>query len=446
MKKTEFNALFQKHVKDNLSPSQEERDLVSDIYASVCDLLGVGHCLQIGSYPRFTAVSPIHDLDVLYVIGKRESSDPDPSQVLADLQKLFLSKYVNPTAYRVEIARQTHSITLKFLSGEQEVISVDVVPAYVDGQNEFREDKYVVPEILNKTSHKKREEMYADFSQRHQKMAWIKSDPRGYIHITSQIDAANNDFRKAVKFIKGWSYLWKEKDESFKLKSFHIERIITQYFWINRNADIFDAVFWFFCDLPKNLGQSWIPDRADTSKHIDEYVDSLTPAEKDLMIQARDHFLIRLEEFTSDSSLASLLNPEVHSRAVGKNGFSSEEYLFDYRIPVLLDKNEPLSIHGKVLPPEGGVGEFILSAAGIIDVDRKIDFQITEKCPGASYKWKVKNDDRSEEPRGEINDHRTRNNPESTKYKGKHYAECYAIKSGVCVARERQHVTIGIFS
>ncbi len=446
MKKSEFNVLFRKYVKDNLSPKPEERELISYIYAAIQNVLGMDHCLQIGSYPRFTSVTPVHDLDILYVIGKRESIDPDPSLVLNQLERELNTGFVNPTEYRIEIARQTHSITLKFLKGREEIFSVDVVPAYIDGQNEYREDKYVVPEILSKTEHKERTEIYQDIAKSGGKMAWIPSDPRGYITITSEIDANNSDFRKAVKFVKKWSFLCKDMDDTFKLKSFHIERIITQYFRQNPNIEIFDAVFWFFCDLPRNLEKSWIPDRANTAVHIDAYVDDLTSVERVLMIQSRDYFLIKLEEFSVDSSVEDLLESGVHIRATNTSGRTSEEYLFDSKIATLLEDDATLSIHGKVLPREGGIGEFILDMVGVIDVDRKIDFQIVEKCPGASYKWKVKNDNHSEEPRGEINDNRTRNNPESTRYKGRHFAECYAIRNGVCVARARQDVVIGVFS
>lgn len=446
MKKSEFNVLFRKYVKDNLSPKPEERQLISDIYAAVQNVLGADHCLQIGSYPRFTSVTPVHDLDILYIIGKRESTDPNPVSVLNELARELNKGFVNPTKYNLEIEHQTHSITLKFLNGKEEIFSVDVVPAYINGQNEYREDKYIVPEILLKTEHKKRTEIYQALSKSHGRMKWIPSDPRGYIRITSEIDANNADFRKAVKFVKKWSFLCKDMDDTFKLKSFHIERIITQYFRQDSNIEIFDAVFWFFCDLPKNLEKSWIPDRADTAVHIDAYVDDLTSEERILMIQARDYFLIKLEEFSIDSSVEDLLDPGVHVRATNISGHTSEEYLFDSKIATLLEDDAPLSIHGEVLRRDGGIAEFILDATGIIDSDRKIDFQIVEKCPGASYKWKVKNDNQSEEPRGEITDHRTRNNPESTKYKGKHFAECYAIKGGICIARARQDVVIGIFS
>ncbi|NIT99702.1 MAG: hypothetical protein GWN01_01780 [Nitrosopumilaceae archaeon] len=76
-------------------------------------------------------------------------------------------------------------------------------------------------------------------------------------------------------------------------------------------------------------------------------------------------------------------------------------------------------------------------------MDRKIEFRISTDDTGADlYKWKVKNDDSSEEPRGEISDHHTKNDPESSKYRGNHYVECYAIRDGVCIAKARQNVVI----
>ena len=80
----------------------------------------------------------------------------------------------------------------------------------------------------------------------------------------------------------------------------------------------------------------------------------------------------------------------------------------------------------------------------LIDVERKIDFVSDFKGPYRIdlFKWKVRNDNSSPQPRGEITDHRTRNNPESTKYKGTHFVECYAIRDGVCIARNKQLVVL----
>ena len=68
MKKNDINVKFREHAR-KLSPSTEEQELISDIYQSYNDLLGNDKCIQVGSYPRFTAISPIHDLDLIYFLG-----------------------------------------------------------------------------------------------------------------------------------------------------------------------------------------------------------------------------------------------------------------------------------------------------------------------------------------------------------------------------------------
>ena len=78
MKKSNINALLRSYVKENLTPTTEDIQFVSNIYQSFNDLLGVNNCIQIGSYPRYTAIKPLHDLDVLYIMGDWNSSTTNP--------------------------------------------------------------------------------------------------------------------------------------------------------------------------------------------------------------------------------------------------------------------------------------------------------------------------------------------------------------------------------
>lgn len=59
MKKDEFNIKLRDFAK-TLSPTSNERELISKIYQSFSDLLGENNCIQIGSYPRLTAITPVH--------------------------------------------------------------------------------------------------------------------------------------------------------------------------------------------------------------------------------------------------------------------------------------------------------------------------------------------------------------------------------------------------
>lgn len=71
MRKNELNAKYRRYVKDNLSPTPSGREMVGKIYDAVKGALGED-CLLIGSYARFTAGRPLHDLDVLFIAGKFE--------------------------------------------------------------------------------------------------------------------------------------------------------------------------------------------------------------------------------------------------------------------------------------------------------------------------------------------------------------------------------------
>lgn len=432
MKREEFNTAFRQHAKERLSPTEVERQTVSAIYQSLQDVLGTNSCLQIGSYPRFTAITPLHDLDVLYILGQWKPEAHDPSSALESLHKTLSASFKNPTKWRIEIARQTHSITIRFLQGDEEKLSVDVVPAYISGRNEFGGDMYVVPEIARR-GHAARAREYQSLAATRGQMQWIKTDPRGYIEVARLTNDANSDFRKTVKLVKAWHYSCKEAFDS-KLKSFHIEQVLTGYFR-ESETDIFGAVYRFFVDLPDTIRKPQIPDRADSTKFIDEYVGTLGLPERRSIIEARDGFLIKLENFQPGQSVASLLKAEMRERKS-----ASEAYLFDRGIPVLTDR--PIAIVGEV-QPRAGFRAFILDALGLIEIDRRISFRLkTPLDEPTLYKWKVKNDDSSPQPRGEITDHRTLNDPEATSYNGNHYVECFAIKNGICVAKARQAVKL----
>lgn len=434
MKNDELAALMRKIVRDDLSPSEVDRTFVTTVYESIRSLLGEGNTLQIGSYPRFTAVRPLHDLDVLYVLGNWDPETHDPSAALAALEALARSTYRNPTEYRVEISRQTHSVTIKFYDRRDEVFAVDIVPAYVEGLNDFRQDKYVVPEIALQPR-AQRLRTYAETASRRHEMRWIKSDPRGYIEVSRRLNDANPDFRKAAKFVKSWRASCKRADDEFPLKSFHAEIAIAHYFGRNAGASIFDAVFAFFCSLPDYLTYPQFPDRADATKNIDDYVAGISHADRKKALEYRDAFLIALEQVTTEADVRALLLARRHKRAG-----SSEAYLFDQRIPVLVDAE--VTIRATVLAKPGFL-QSILSRAGIILADRQIKFEVGPNPPVADlFKWKVKNDDDCGSPRGEITDHRTYCDPERTAYRGNHYVECFAIRGGVCIAKAKQNVVL----
>jgi hypothetical protein len=435
MRKDRWNALLRTYVEQHLSPRPRERKLVVDVYASICDVIGAANALQIGSYPRFTAITPLHDLDVLFVLGEWDPQQHNPAHALADLRDRLTNEYENPTEYDIRIELQTHSVTVRYLEGDDEIFAADVVPAYIEGKNADGDDMNVVPEIAVRP-HFERRALKDAVAHGEREMTWIKTDPRGYINAATRLNQANEDFRKAVKFAKGWRHHRKGANPKFALKSFHLEQIITGLVADRRKADIFDLIFEFFIRLPDFVRYPQIPDRADPARNIDEYVGELTFDDRRDIARARDGFLIALENFQDGEDVTDLISAEPRERKSNE-----EAYLFDQRIP-MLDEHS-FDIVGHVLEREGGFRAFILSAGGLIRVNRKVRFRLGDNAPAADiYKWKVKNDDNSPQPRGEITDGQTKNDPEETKYNGEHFVECYAIRNGVCIGRGRQNVVL----
>jgi hypothetical protein len=429
MKKNNFNLKLREYSK-TLSPKSHEQDLIGKVYQSFNDLFGINNCIQIGSYPRFTSITPIHDLDILYILGSWDENNHTPSATLQNLFNQINNSHINPTSYTKKVSLQTHSVTVEFWQSTNMILSIDIVPAYSYGKNEYSQDTYKVPEVIKERNHTKRNTLTWDASNSH---SWINSDPRGYIKVATEV-GANPDFRKTVKFVKRWKNNLCDKDQNLKLKSFHLEQVVTKIFRQNPNIEIFDAIFTFFINLPLVINTpNQIQDRANSGKFIDDYLVKLTSEQKEKIKYARDGFLIKLEALEENTTIDSLIDIVFYHRKS-----ITEQFLFDKKIPVL--KEEVLTINGWI--QSDGKDFRRLGPTGVIDNGYFIRFEVFMPIAVDYYSWKVKNDDKCIQPRGEITDHHTMNTPEQTKYKGNHYVECYAIRNGVCVAISRQNVIL----
>ena len=112
------------------------------------------------------------------------------------------------------------------------------------------------------------------------------------------VSETEGEFRKTTKIIKKWKNNLAEADSSLKLKSFHLEQVVTRYFQAQNSLEIFDAIFKFFVELPEMLNNpNQLEDRANKGKFIDDYLAELSDYQKGKIRFARDGFLVRLEDF-----------------------------------------------------------------------------------------------------------------------------------------------------
>ena len=448
MKKDEFNRRFRDYA-STLSPTETERRTLASIYQSFFNLLGQENCLQIGSYPRYTAITPIHDLDILYILGHWGGGQPNPSEALQKLKSEIERNYQNPTQFSCAVSVQSHSVTVSYLSSGKEVFSVDIVPAYrKDEKNEFGDDTYKVPEIANSRQGTNRRHHYARLREEGGSIKWIDSDPRGYIKVAHDLDqSTNGEFRRTVKLVKKWKTALKAKDEKLNLKSFHLEQVIVGYFQNNQGLEIFDAIFKFFVELPEIIDNpNQIRDRANHNAFIDDYLKDLTKGSKERIKQARDYFLVSLENFSGGNEcIGDLFSDVGFFERLG----TSEEFLFDYGIPVLIEEPN-FTIDGYLQQKKGGFRPVWLSQMKnpVSKWGEKIEFSIRKDVRKDYTLWKVQNDKEcreardKRETRGEITRNQTSNHPEITAYIGDHYVECFAVKNNVCIARAKIEVRI----
>ena len=258
-----INNKFQNYAQKNLSPKENERNFISKEGERVQSFLK-GETFRSGSYARFTAITPVNDLDVVWVLPEKlmlkvfhektvkKSTAIDPKidlqihNIIDDLARELEKKY-RDTGINVEIKAQTHSVGIYFL--DKNDFSIDIVPAIPinEEKNKFGDCFFLVPEILLK-SHKARNKLYKFIEEGKitGNIKWIKSDPKGYKNNARRLNEKNPDFRKAVKFPKRWKHNSKQQNDDFPLKSFHIEAIITSYFEENASITCFEAVERFF--------------------------------------------------------------------------------------------------------------------------------------------------------------------------------------------------------
>ena len=155
------------------------------------------------------------------------------------------------------------------------------------------------------------------------------------------------------------------------------------------------------------------------------------------------------EIFGDDFGVTSTTVTKATEAHIGR-ARNTEQFLdHDLNIPVQIDPRYRLALGARVLPLHGFRTYDLQKHGNVIGKYRTIRFSLAKCNVPAPYTvyWKVRNT--GEEAiqadciRGQIKpDDGTRWRDEPTKYRGKHYVECYVIKNGVCVATAHQNVII----
>lgn len=299
----ERNDRIATYSREHLSPTKGQRSKVSTRYEELKGFLKAS-CFQSGSYARFTAVRPPKDLDVIWVCAD-ERITREPRPILDTLATTLIEAYRRNSSERVKFEVQDHSITIIFVDDPDD-FSIDVVPAAeTSRKNEFGDPIYCVPEI-QKLSHIQRKSFTGPAS-------WIYSDPKGYIVEAQQLeDQTDGRFRKCAKVVKAWRQKHKkELGDQFKLKSFHVEQLVTRHLRPRQSDTILQVLRAVFGGLNRAIEAPTIPDRANPQAFIDQYVADLTLPEKAKILNLQKEafsIVIRLESAESADEVDHLMD------------------------------------------------------------------------------------------------------------------------------------------
>lgn len=308
-------SVLSQYISSKLTPDETERGIITELYTELQSILSQ-KCFQTGSYARFTANKPLHDLDVIWKLPPEtarrirtqltkaiQPEDVDINDVLNDLKSKLEIEYKNLNRI-VSIGIQSHSVTIEFdiplEDGEIFKFSIDVVPGIeLEETDRFGENMFIVPEIGLMSKYKRLIKYESG-----EKIDWIKSDPKGYIEYARQMNEKNELFRKVTKFLKSWKWKQKHLFEDFKLKSFNIELIVAKLIE-EEGADSGVALIKeFYIRLSEFIATPQFFDFAyekEGNKFIDEYLNEVPQNIKDYILRKSSEALAKIQSIQNDN-------------------------------------------------------------------------------------------------------------------------------------------------
>ncbi|MDP1815192.1 MAG: hypothetical protein Q8K92_12150 [Leadbetterella sp.] len=419
---TSSESIVSSLVRDFYSPTKEEKEFVEQEYERLDKILE-GKIFQSGSYARYTAITPLNDLDVIWILSEENkkqiiSGDLNLKDILNDFAVKLKDEY-NKTGVRVKTEAQEHSVRVEFVEKEGD-FTIDVTPAReLSEDNEFGYPLYKIPEIDTSGD-----------------VVWVKSDPKGYIELAKRVNNNTPNFRKATKLLKAWRRAWKHKKNfgnvEFKLKSFHLELIIQDIIKKFPDYTILDIVNCVFYNIENIIGSKNYPDRAG-NRYVDDYIDELTGDQKRIIKIASKSGAILLQKIQKKYENAEMVET-LHKLASG------EEFIEAYGYDISANKLTTPIFCIEAIKNENQSSY----KSGIVNLENgdSVKFKAVflpnfhhTKSKISKYFYKVTNtgDDalKVRQLRGEINLGSTLNTTESAVFRGTHFVECFGVNDQV---------------
>lgn len=385
------------------------------------------HCRQVGSYGRNTAIHGISDLDMVFELPAKDLErfkkvqGNGPSQMLQEVKNSLKERYP-----KTKIRGDGQVVVVEF-----EKFRVEVLPAFYNADD----NSYTYGDTNDGGS-------------------WCKCKPIQEIDaFNGRNKTSNRNLKRVCKMLRAW-----KDSQGAPMSGMLIDTLAYGFFQVNTSYDnksyasypeLVRDVFAHLANLPEQ--DYWLAPGSNqrvncpgkfqrkakkAAARCQEALDAETDKAKAELWQkvfGTRFFPSAVTEDRTFKSTATFSNTEQ---------FIEDKFPLDIQYDLEIDcevGHEATSLRGKWLREK-----FFW-----LDLGRRLHFRVVGcNVPQPdSYLWKVRNVGPLAERngiRGQIVTDAGRGEKfERTDFHGPHYVECYAIKDGYCVARDRIEVPIG---
>jgi hypothetical protein len=376
--------------------------------------------LQVGSYGRWTAINGISDLDMLYIAPARdwdEYKDGGQKSLLDRAKDGIKSRYPSTTMY-------VDRLVVRVL---YQNFHVEVQPVFEQDDGSF---KY--PDTYNGG-------------------AWKITKPRDEINAISEFDTQKNrNLRRLCKMIRAW-----KNKHGVGMGGLLIDTMAHNFL---KSTSDYDEKSYLYYDWMSRDFFKWLSERPDQA-----YFSALGSGQR---VRVKDKFqkpAFAAYEMCVSAIAASGSDSEqekwrkvfgrcypkrvaVVAKDERRDKISTEEFI-EEKFPV--DITVSMRIECEI--SQNGFREFLLRdflrKKIPLQPNKKLRFFVSETTATGDYStyWKVLNRGPEAERRNCLRGQIQlggKNQNEQTNFRGDHIVECYLVRDGIVIAKDRIHVPI----
>jgi hypothetical protein len=381
------------------------------------------HRLMVGSYGRHTAVRGVSDLDMIYILPSDLRSGYDnetgPRRILNRVRDVLKARYTNTEVRVDQCVVRVQFTTNKF--------KFEVQPAFENADGSFD---------------------YPDTAAE----GWKVTKPRGEIIAAKESnDRTSGNMRRLARMARAW-----KNANGVNMGGLLIDTLVYRFF---ANTGDYDSAGTGSFDLMSRDFFEFLAEEPDKDYYLALGSNQRVTVKKRFQPKAKKAYKRCLEAIDEgDSASAHKKWRLVFGTGVplktseSSRSYTDTEQFIEATHPV--DIRNSISIDCTVTQDGWRKASLLrmIQERALLLPNKELVFTITENqvLPPYEVKWKVLNRggeaERRDAIRGQIIGPNRPNNSryENTQFRGDHVVECFVLKDGVVVARERVNVPINV--